>query len=306
MSNKEEMVEVYHALNLIEAEFIRLLLGSKGIHCVLKPDGGDRILVIGSRAERAKRIIDEVRPARRTLVRDKATEERTEEILRELHDAVVDYDEDKCVEWCNIAKDEAADPYLCVMKGLAAGMNTVRYMYEDKVYFVPEVLMCSDALYAGLDILRPLIPKGAGKVIGAVVIGVLEGDVHDIGKNLVRVMFDVAGWTVYDLGRDVEISKFVDEQLRTDAEMVALSAMMTTSMMGMPKVIRIIKERNPDVQIIIGGSPITEDTVGVFGADGHASNAANAVDEADRMIDHLRKLRVERYRDAEAKAELGA
>jgi len=222
------------------------------------------------------------------------SEEKTKEILKNLHDAVVDYDRDKVEEWSNIAKNEGADAYLCVMEGLAAGMHTVGDMYEDKVYFVPEVLMCSDALYAGLDILRPLVPKGASKVVGAVVIGVLEGDVHDIGKNLVKMMFDVAGWTVYDLGRDVEISRFAAEQLRTDAEMVALSAMMTTSMMGMPEVIKMIKERNPDVQIIIGGSPITEDTVGIFGADGYAPSAANAVDEAVKMIDHLRKLRQER------------
>jgi len=222
------------------------------------------------------------------------SEERTKEILKNLHDSVVDYDRDKVEEWSNIAKDEGAEPYLCVMEGLAAGMHTVGDMYEDKVYFVPEVLMCSDALYAGLEVLRPLIPKGAAKLIGAVVFGVLEGDVHDIGKNLVKMMFDVAGWSVYDLGRDVEISKFAAEQLRTDAEMVALSAMMTTSMMGMPDVIKMIKERNPDVQIIIGGSPITEDTVGTFGADGYASSAANAVDEAVKMIDHLRKLRQEK------------
>jgi len=167
------------------------------------------------------------------------TEERTKELLKNLHDAVVDYDEDKCVELSKAAADESADAYLMVMEGLAAGMHTVGEMYEDKVYFVPEVLMCSDALYAGLEILRPLIPTGVSKVIGAVVIGVLEGDVHDIGKNLVKMMFDVAGWSVYDLGRDVEITKFASEQLRTDAEMVALSAMMTTSMMGMPKVIKI-------------------------------------------------------------------
>jgi len=222
------------------------------------------------------------------------SEERTKEILKNLHDAVVDWDRDKVEEWSSIVKDEGADAYLCVMEGLAAGMHTVGDMYEDKVYFVPEVLMCSDALYAGLDILRPLVPKGAGKVIGAVVIGVLEGDVHDIGKNLVKMMFDVAGWTVYDLGRDVEISKFAAEQLKTDAEMVALSAMMTTSMMGMPEVIKMIKERNPDVQIIIGGSPISEESRDKFGADGYASNAANAVDEAVKMIDHLRKLREER------------
>lgn len=222
------------------------------------------------------------------------SEARTKELLKGLHDAVVSYDEDKVVELSKAAAAEGADPYLCVMEGLAAGMHTVGDMYQEKVYFVPEVLMCSDALYAGLDILRPLIPEGVSKVVGAVVIGVLEGDVHDIGKNLVRMMFDVAGWTVYDLGRDVEITKFAEEQLRTDAEMVALSAMMTTTMLGMPKVIKIIKERNPDVQIIIGGAPITEEVVGKYGADGYGSNAANAIEEAVRMIDRLRELRKEK------------
>jgi len=239
--------------------------------------------------------IEEMKELRAKETAKVTDDAKVKDILDGLHDAVIDYDEDKCVELCKaVEAEKKEDAYLCVMEGLAAGMHSVGDLYEEKIYFVPEVLMCSDALYAGLEILRPLIPKGASKVVGAVVIGVLEGDVHDIGKNLVKMMFDVAGWTVYDLGRDVEITKFAAEQLRTDAEMVALSAMMTTSMMGMPKVIKIIKERNPDVQIIIGGSPITEDTVAVFGADGYAPSAANAVDEAVKMIDHLRKLREER------------
>jgi len=294
MSKKEEMVEVYRTGNIVEAEYIRLFLGSKGIHCVLEPDHGDSIMVKESVSRKAKRLIAQIRPLSWTWVQEEATEEKTKEILKNLHDGVVQYDEGKVVEWCNIAKDEGADPYLCVMEGLAAGMHTVGKMYENKEYHVPEVLLCCDALYAGLAILRPLIPKGVSRVIGDVVIGVLEGDVHDMGKNLVKMMFDVAGWTVHDLGRDVEITKFAAEQLRTDAEMVALSAMTTTSMTGIPKVIKIIKERNTDVQIMIGGSPITEDTVAVFGADGYATNAANAVDEAGKMIDHLWKLRVER------------
>ena len=239
--------------------------------------------------------IEELKGIRKGQVGGYSDDTVVQEILLGLHDAIIDFDEDVTVELCKrVEAEKKESAYLFVMEGLAAGMHTVGDLYEEKIYFVPEVLMCSDALYAGLEILRPLIPKGAGKVIGAVVIGVLEGDVHDIGKNLVRMMFDVAGWSVYDLGRDVEITRFASEQLRTDAEMVALSAMMTTSMMGMPKVIKIIKERNPDVQIIIGGSPITEETVGVFGADGYAPSAANAVEEAVKMIDHLRKVREER------------
>ena len=220
-----------------------------------------------------------------------ASEKRTKELLGLLSQAVVDYDDVAVEQLSSTCLEEGVDPYLAVMKGLAAGMHRVGELYKQNVYFVPEVLMCSDALYRGLDILRPAIPKGRSKVVGVLIIGVLEGDVHDIGKNLVKMMFDIAGWTIYDLGRNVQISKFAVEQAETDAEMVALSAMMTTSMMGITEVIKIIKERNPDVQIIIGGSPITEEVKEAYGADGYAPSAANAVDEAVRMIEHL-KLRL--------------
>ncbi len=107
--------------------------------------------------------------------------------------------------------------------------------------------MCADALYGGLAILRPHVPKAEGGTMAQVVIGSIQGDVHDIGKNLVKMMFDVAGWEVYDLGRDVPLEKFVEEQMRTDAEVVAMSAMMTTTMLGMKKVIKMIKDKNPNV-----------------------------------------------------------
>ncbi len=115
--------------------------------------------------------------------------------------------------------------------------------------------MCADALYAGLAILRPLVPKSADAAKSQVVIGSIQGDVHDIGKNLVKMMFDVAGWEVYDLGRDVPLENFVKEQMRTDSEVVAMSAMMTTTMLGMKKVIKMIKEKNPNVMIMLGGAP---------------------------------------------------
>ena len=219
-----------------------------------------------------------------------ASEERTKELLGLLSQTVVDYDDVAVEQLSRTCLEEGVDPYLAVMKGLAEGMRRVGDLYEQNVYFVPEVLLCSDVLYRGLEILRAAIPKDRSKVMGVLVIGVLEGDVHDIGKNLVKMMFDIAGWTIYDLGRNVQIPKFGEEQIRTDAEMVGLSAMMTTSMLGMPEVIKMIKERNPDVQIIIGGSPITEEVKEKFGADGYAPSAANAVGEAVRMLEHL-KLR---------------
>jgi methanogenic corrinoid protein MtbC1 len=125
---------------------------------------------------------------------------------------------------------------------------------------------------------------------GVVVIGTVEGDVHDIGKNLIKMMFDVGGFMVHDLGRDVPLEKFVEEQLRTDADIVALSAMMTTTMVGMEKVVKAIKEKNPDVAIMLGGAPVTKRTADLFGADGYADSAGNALQEAIKMIGQLRKL----------------
>jgi methanogenic corrinoid protein MtbC1 len=106
-------------------------------------------------------------------------------------------------------------------------------------------------------------------------------------------MFDVGGFEVHDLGRDVPLEKFVEEQLRTDSEIVAMSAMMTTTMMGMKKVIQLIKEKNPDVAIMLGGAPVTKDVADLFGADGYAESAGNAVQEAIKMISQLRKLQKE-------------
>jgi methylmalonyl-CoA mutase cobalamin-binding domain/chain len=152
--------------------------------------------------------------------------------------------------------------------------------------------MAADALYAGLDILRPHIKMEDldSSIKGQVVIGTVQGDVHDIGKNLIKMMFEVAGFTVHDLGRDVALEKFAEEQMRTDSEIVALSAMMTTTMMGMKKVVQMIKEKNPDVQIMLGGAPLTSDVASLFGADGYAESAGNAVQEAIKMISQLRKI----------------
>ncbi|AFM23598.1 corrinoid protein [Desulfomonile tiedjei] len=220
------------------------------------------------------------------------SEERRAEILKNLSDGVVEYQEDQVKEYSNIALEEGVDPYDAIMNGLAAGMEIVGDLYDRQEYFVPEILMCADALYAGLDILKPHLKKDtASGMKGQVVIGTVQGDVHDIGKNLIKMMFDVGGFTVHDLGRDVPLEKFAEEQLRTDSEIVALSAMMTTTMMGMKKVIAMIKEKNPDVAIMLGGAPVTKDVANLFGADGYAESAGNAVQEAIKMIGQLRKLK---------------
>ena len=219
-----------------------------------------------------------------------ASEERTQEILKGLQQAVVEFDEDKTRELAQTAIDEGVDPFLATMEGLAEGMIQVGDLYNKKEYYVSELLLCADALYAGLELLKPAI-VASGRISeakGSIVLGVVEGDVHDIGKNLIKMMFDVSGWTVYDLGKDVPLEKFVEEQLRTDSDIVGLSALMTTSMISMPEIVKKLKEKNPKVRIMLGGAPITPETVEKYGADGYAKDAGTAVDEAIKLIKMLK------------------
>ena len=213
-----------------------------------------------------------------------------EEILEKLKTGVVEYLEEQVKEAAQQGLDDGYNALELIMDGLAAGMEIVGDLYDRHEYFVPEVLMCADALYGGLDILRPHIPPKEGGLNAQVVIGSIQGDVHDIGKNLVKMMFDVAGWEVHDLGRDVPLENFVEEQLKTDAEVVAMSAMMTTTMLGMKKVIQMIKDKNPNVAIMLGGAPVTQDVANLFGADGYAESAGNAVSEGIKMIGRLREM----------------
>ena len=220
-----------------------------------------------------------------------ASEERTKELMKALQEAVVNYDEDKVKELSQAVIDEGVDPFTATMDGLAEGMIQVGDLYNKKEYFVPELLMCADALYAGLDLLKPAIEASGRKSEskGSIVLGVVEGDVHDIGKNLIKMMFEVAGWTVYDLGKDVPLDKFVEEQLRTDSDIVGLSALMTTSMISMPEIVKKLKEKNPKVRVMLGGAPITPEVVEKYGADGYARDAGTAVDEAIKLIKMLRE-----------------
>ena len=214
-----------------------------------------------------------------------------EELLEQMQEAVVEYEEDDSKELAQQFLDAGYEPMEGIMDGLAKGMEEVGRLFENHEYFVPEVLMCADALYAGLEVLRPHVKQEDQETPKAqVVIGSIEGDVHDIGKNLVKMMFDVAGWKVHDLGRDVPLEQFVEKQLSTDSEVVAMSAMMTTTMLGMKKVIEMVKEKNPNVLIMLGGAPVTSDVADLYGADGYAESAGNAVSEAIKMVGRLREF----------------
>jgi methanogenic corrinoid protein MtbC1 len=212
------------------------------------------------------------------------SEQREKEILDAIRNAVVQYDEDQCARWCKTALQEGLDAYEATMKGLAAGMDTVGELYTRQEYFVPELLLCSDALYAGLNILRPYIRTDSAAHKGKLLLGVVEGDIHDIGKNLVKTMFEASGWQVVDLGKDVKLDRFAEEQKKIKADLVGLSALMTTSMMAIEKVVGMLKAADPEVKVLVGGAPLSLEIARKFGADGYAEDAVSAVQEAGRLI----------------------
>lgn len=140
-----------------------------------------------------------------------------------------------------------------------------------------------------MEVLRPHIKVSQAEKQRQVIIGTVEGDIHDIGKNLVRIMFEAAGWVVHDLGKDVKLPRFVEEQVKTRSDVVALSALMTTSMTAMPKVVAMIKAQDPSVAIMLGGAPLTRDIATTYGADGYADHAGKAVWEANEMLKRLKR-----------------
>lgn len=209
---------------------------------------------------------------------------REKELLDKLAQGVVDMDDDGVRTTSSEAVAEGLNPQKAIFEGLLVGMQEVGDLYEKQEYFVPELLMCSDALYAGLDIFQPLMANDETEARATILMGVVEGDVHDIGKNIVKIMFEASGFRVCDLGKDVPLEKFVQEMSRTNADIVAISAMMTTTMMQMKNIIKAVKAQNPDVKVIIGGAPVTEDIVKLFGADGYGKDASHALKEVMKLV----------------------
>ena len=208
-----------------------------------------------------------------------------EEILKDLADSVLNMDEERAARTAKEAIESGLDPYEAISRGLVIGMNKVGELYENEEYFVPEVLICSDAMYAGLDVLRPYLKKEEnGNKVGCV-IGVVQGDTHDIGKNLVKIMLDVAGFEIHDLGRNVPLADFVEKAKETRAGLICLSTLMTTTMDTMATVIEMLKEEGirDRFKVLVGGGPISQAFADRIGADGYAPNAATAVKVAKAL-----------------------
>ncbi len=173
------------------------------------------------------------------------------------------------------------------MNGLVKGMSKAGELFDAEEYFVTDVLLCSDAMYAGVDVFKPYLPKeGSGKKVPKAVIGVVEGDTHDIGKNLVKILMDTNGFEMFDLGRDVPLEQFVDKAEEVGADIIAMSTLMTTTMGGMRRVIEILKERGirDKYTVMVGGSPISQKFADEIGADIYTANAVEAAEAAKRAV----------------------
>lgn len=200
-----------------------------------------------------------------------------ESILKQLADAVLNMDEELAVKMANQAIAVGIDPYEAITSGLTSGMNKANELFEEEGYFVPELLLCADAMYAGIEILKVHLPKESTTEKRKVVIGVVKGDTHDIGKNIVRIMLDSGGFEIHDLGRDVPFAKFVDTAGTIKADMVCMSTLMTTTMDGMGVIIEDLKKAGIQSKTMVGGGPISPSFAKSIGASGYAKNAAEAV-----------------------------
>lgn len=201
-------------------------------------------------------------------------------------DTLIEGDEKKLTSLAQSALDEGISAKEILEKGLMAGMDIVGEKMEAEDMFIPEVLRSAKTMSAAIDILRPHLVEGDIRVIGKVIIGTVKGDLHDIGKNLVAMMLESAGFDVYNLGTDIPPDKFIEEVKDKDADMLCLSALLTTTMPMMKTTIDTLAESGirDQVKVMIGGAPVTQDFADQIGADGYAHDAGSATRLAKSLL----------------------
>jgi 5-methyltetrahydrofolate--homocysteine methyltransferase len=208
------------------------------------------------------------------------------QILRQLSEFLQQGNESKVFELAEQAIQQEIPPKDILDKGLIAGMNVVGEKFREHEIFLPEVLMAAKAMYAGMNQLKPLLIKEGIPSQGKVVLGTVQGDLHDIGKNLVSIMLQGAGFEVIDLGKGVSPEKFIETADSENASVIGMSALLTTTMPMMKKVIALLKEKNLTgrIKTIIGGAPISADYARHIGADAYAYDAASAVVKVKELV----------------------
>jgi 5-methyltetrahydrofolate--homocysteine methyltransferase len=207
-------------------------------------------------------------------------------VLEDIIQAVIHGDKAKAVKFTQKGLSEGLDPLVLINQGLVAGMDIVGPRFKNGEMFIPEVLQSAAAMHAGMDVLKPRL-KGKGvESRGTVVLGTVQGDRHDIGKNLVGMMLEAGGFSVVNLGVDILAENFVDAAVKQKAQAIGLSALLTTTMPAMKEVIEILNKdgKRDKFKIIVGGAPVTQKFANDIGADGYAPDAASAVELCRKLL----------------------
>ncbi len=210
-----------------------------------------------------------------------------DDIILSLKNEVQNGEADKVEESVKIAIDQGIAPIEILEKSLRPAMEAVGKKFESLEIFLPGMMRAADAMKAGVEILRPhLSSEGDDFQKGIIVMGTVEGDVHEIGKNIVQIMLEGTGFKVIDLGYDVPVLTFVEKVKEHNPDILGMSALMTTTMIHMPRVIKALEERDlrKGVKVIVGGAPVLPDWAEKIGADGYGENAAEAMNLAARLI----------------------
>jgi len=206
--------------------------------------------------------------------------------LDALKDAVINGDAKGCVLLTEVAIQAGHSPQKILTEALVPAMQVVGDKFRCNEVYVPEVLVAARAMKKSLGLLKPLLTQTGAKPVGTAVIGTVKGDLHDIGKNLVGMMLEGAGFEVIDLGADVAPDKFVQAAKDTKAQIIGISTLLTTTMLGMKDVLRALEraELRSKVKVMVGGAPVTQSFADELGADGYGESAAEAVDKAKELL----------------------
>ena len=209
-----------------------------------------------------------------------------EELVEQMHDDLYDGLKDEIEQGVRILLDRGWTPYDVLTKALVAGMKIVGEDFRDGILFVPEVLLAANAMKGGMAILKPLLIETGAPPSGKMVIGTVKGDIHDIGKNLVGMMMEGAGFEVVDLGINNSVEKYLDALEREQPDILGMSALLTTTMPYMKVVIDTLKEKGirDDYIVLVGGAPLNEEFGRAIGADAYCRDAAVAVETAKTFV----------------------
>jgi 5-methyltetrahydrofolate--homocysteine methyltransferase len=209
-----------------------------------------------------------------------------DELVEQMCDDLYDGLADEIAEGTQILLDRGWEATRVLDEALVAGMNIVGVDFRDGILFVPEVLMAANAMKAGMAILKPILADTGAKPVGRMVIGTVKGDIHDIGKNLVGMMMEGAGFEVIDLGINVEAEQYIEALEKHRPDILGMSALLTTTMPYMKVVVDTLKEQGirDDYIVMVGGAPLNEDFGAAIGADAYCRDAATAVDKARELL----------------------